>query len=259
MEQKIIQAIETEYNGYRFRSRLEARWAVFFDAAGIKYEYEPEGFELDDGTRYLPDFYLPRDEIYIEVKGNRKEALKEIEKAAKVCCMSTDRMLVVLSDIPNIEKSGIWVYNAFYYHRPEKHIMWRPVLLQFFIDDYTEQIDYRFISHYVMNRSAELFDYTFFRIFERSSNSQIHSLFPIPGCDCYIFETGSSAKEFANCSWESNTKDLFPYYLEEEDENYEIAKRIYSIARQVRFEHGETPTAEQVYKMVRCKDDNRSA
>lgn len=25
------QVIETEYKGYRFRSRLEARWAVFFD------------------------------------------------------------------------------------------------------------------------------------------------------------------------------------------------------------------------------------
>ncbi len=38
-----IKAIDTVYNGYKFRSRLEARWAVFFDAAGIKYEYEPEG------------------------------------------------------------------------------------------------------------------------------------------------------------------------------------------------------------------------
>ena len=37
-----IKPIETVYNGYRFRSRLEARWAVFFDAAGIEYEYEPE-------------------------------------------------------------------------------------------------------------------------------------------------------------------------------------------------------------------------
>ena len=50
-----IQAIETTYNGYRFRSRLEARWAVFFDAIGQEYEYEPEGFELMSG-RYLPDF-----------------------------------------------------------------------------------------------------------------------------------------------------------------------------------------------------------
>jgi hypothetical protein len=50
---------ETVYQGYRFRSRLEARWAVFFDALGIAWEYEPEGFTLSDGTRYLPDFWLP--------------------------------------------------------------------------------------------------------------------------------------------------------------------------------------------------------
>ena len=64
-----IKAIETIYNGYRFRSRLEARWAVFFDALGIRYEYEKEGFELDDGTRYLPDFYLPEVKTWVEIKG----------------------------------------------------------------------------------------------------------------------------------------------------------------------------------------------
>jgi hypothetical protein len=51
-----MKAIDTQYQGYNFRSRLEARWAVFFDALGLKWEYEPEGFELTDGTRYLPDF-----------------------------------------------------------------------------------------------------------------------------------------------------------------------------------------------------------
>lgn len=60
--------IETEYNGYKFRSRLEARWAVFFDSLKIKYEYEPEGFEFGDGTRYLPDFYLPEFDLYVEIK-----------------------------------------------------------------------------------------------------------------------------------------------------------------------------------------------
>jgi hypothetical protein len=52
-----VKAIQTSYKGYRFRSRLEARWAVFFDALGIKWEYEPEGFELGFGERYLPDFF----------------------------------------------------------------------------------------------------------------------------------------------------------------------------------------------------------
>lgn len=67
-----IRAIQTTYKGYRFRSRLEARWAVFFDTLGIRWEYEPEGFELPDGRRYLPDFrFGMRDdspECYGEVK-----------------------------------------------------------------------------------------------------------------------------------------------------------------------------------------------
>lgn len=70
--------IETHYNGYRFRSRLEARWAIFFDTLGIKYEYEPEGYQLSDGTLYLPDFYLPESKQFFEVKGVMTE--KDIHK-----------------------------------------------------------------------------------------------------------------------------------------------------------------------------------
>jgi Zn finger protein HypA/HybF involved in hydrogenase expression len=65
-----IKPIETYYNGYRFRSRLEARWAVFFDAMGIKYQYEPEGYDLGDGVYYLPDFYLPEMKQFFEVKAD---------------------------------------------------------------------------------------------------------------------------------------------------------------------------------------------
>lgn len=64
-----MKAIETNYKGFRFRSRLEARWAVLFDAMGIKYLYEPEGYALSDGTCYLPDFFLPGANQFFEVKG----------------------------------------------------------------------------------------------------------------------------------------------------------------------------------------------
>jgi hypothetical protein len=63
-----IKPIETVYHGYRFRSRLEARWAVFFVMANIEFEYEPEGFVLPNGTKYLPDFYLPFFDAYVEIK-----------------------------------------------------------------------------------------------------------------------------------------------------------------------------------------------
>lgn len=65
----MIVPIQTEYNAYKFRSRLEARWAVFFDLCGIRYEYEPEGFQLDKNLRYLPDFRI-RDVILINERGN---------------------------------------------------------------------------------------------------------------------------------------------------------------------------------------------
>lgn len=67
----MLRAIETRYRGYRFRSRLEARWAVYMDHLGIKWEYEKEGFELQSG-RYLPDFWIPEWEMWFEVKGNSK-------------------------------------------------------------------------------------------------------------------------------------------------------------------------------------------
>lgn len=62
-----IRPIETRYRGYRFRSRLEARWAVFFDAAKILWLYEPQGFVVN-GRPYLPDFYLRDFGCYFEVK-----------------------------------------------------------------------------------------------------------------------------------------------------------------------------------------------
>jgi hypothetical protein len=62
-------AIPTTYEGVRFRSRLEARWAAFFDALDIRWEYEP--LDLDG---YIPDFLLPsgvgllRRVVLVEVK-----------------------------------------------------------------------------------------------------------------------------------------------------------------------------------------------
>jgi hypothetical protein len=63
----MITAIQTEYRGHKFRSRLEARWAVFFDAMKHDWTYEPEGYELPSGW-YLPDFYLKGFDVHVEIK-----------------------------------------------------------------------------------------------------------------------------------------------------------------------------------------------
>ena len=75
-----VRPIETKYAGHLFRSRTEARWAVFFDAAGIEWQYEVEGFKFNvNGTYYLPDFWLPQLKIFAEA---RPDDPAEISRAA---------------------------------------------------------------------------------------------------------------------------------------------------------------------------------
>jgi hypothetical protein len=69
-----LQPIKTKYAGHFFRSRLEARWAVFFDSLKVRWEYEKEGFNLD-GTWYLPDFYLPHLDLWVEIKPEPPEGI----------------------------------------------------------------------------------------------------------------------------------------------------------------------------------------
>lgn len=132
-----IKAIETVYKGYRFRSRLEARWAVSFDVMGLSYRYEPEGFALgpdlnpsyyedavsnldllDEGRRqdllelknelektvfYLPDFYLPNLGLkgtFVEVKGVLS---KEDEIKIKRFANLKEYDLIILEDIPFVD------------------------------------------------------------------------------------------------------------------------------------------------------------
>lgn len=69
-----VKAIETRYAGCRFRSRLEARWAVFFDAMGVEWQYEPQGYIVGYGEKpYLPDFFIKQKygrNFWVEVKGD---------------------------------------------------------------------------------------------------------------------------------------------------------------------------------------------
>lgn len=81
-----IKAIETIYpwpDGHRYRSRLEARFAVFLDLMGIDFRYEHEGFDLG-GLWYLPDFWIPDSNIYIEIKEPSVMADEDIQKVIRL-------------------------------------------------------------------------------------------------------------------------------------------------------------------------------
>lgn len=111
----MVKAIETIYRGWRFRSRLEARWAVYFDAIGIEWEYEREGYEFEDGLRYLPDFWLKQVKMWAEVK---PEALtpEEILKA-RWLVKETGYPLLLLFGLP--ECRSYWAIHHFDDYPPD--------------------------------------------------------------------------------------------------------------------------------------------
>jgi hypothetical protein len=76
-----MKAIPTEYDGVWFRSRLEARYAMFFDQHRIGWEYEVDGINLGGGKFYLPDFWLPDSRTFLEVKGPLKERSELVKLA----------------------------------------------------------------------------------------------------------------------------------------------------------------------------------
>lgn len=92
-------AIQTAYNGYLFRSRLEAKWAVFFDMLRVRYEYEREGFDLGEVGYYLPDFWLPDFEVWIEIKGQMPTDEEE-KRAAALADSSGHTVFIFWGEIP---------------------------------------------------------------------------------------------------------------------------------------------------------------
>ena len=110
-----VRAIETHYGGCRFRSRLEARWAVFLDALHIRWEFEPQGYELPSG-RYLPDFRIstgmdPVREFWIEIKGPAPD-VREITVASEIN-LYVGPLLIFVGDVPRRRGAGTaWVFRA---------------------------------------------------------------------------------------------------------------------------------------------------
>lgn len=206
-----IKAITTYYNGYKFRSRLEARWAVFFDEAKIRYEYEPEGFKLQNGLCYLPDFYLPDENMYVEVKPPRVGAWKEINKVTKFIGNGIDTLLV-LSNIPD-NSDFIWYFPVMYWHSVEQtvKVKWCPFLPVSLADcAYLHRCMYDPTPFYEQLLPA--FDY----VSEAISENAVARLL--------------QAKR-------DESEDNKASYTDDEDR--EVMIKIWDKARQARFEHGE--------------------
>lgn len=101
-----IEARETIYNGIKFRSRLEAKWACFFDLVGWDWQYEPS--EING---YNPDFIIKTKSkayetnfIIVEIKPSIYLTNKEMESILNKY-KNIDAHILMLSDMP------FWINN----------------------------------------------------------------------------------------------------------------------------------------------------
>lgn len=111
---KNLQAQPATYKGIRFRSRLEVRWAMFFDQTHTPYQYEPRGFQFGD-VWYLPDFYLPRQGLWVEIKGQTPNDL-ELHKAGMLTARTNEPVLLF--------PGKCWISTAGYcFVQPEREML----------------------------------------------------------------------------------------------------------------------------------------
>jgi len=97
-----IKAIPTMYKGIQFRSRLEAKWASFFDLMNWKWQYEPCDF-----NGWIPDFaiYGSKQTTYVEVKPTVKflaDIANEIDSSG-----CKDEVILIGETCP-IPGEGLW-------------------------------------------------------------------------------------------------------------------------------------------------------
>jgi len=120
--------IPTKYNGITFRSRLEARWAMFFDYLKLKWEYEPEGYFLDKPHKYdaelmyLPDFLVrtPQNkEMWIEVKPFTTTKNDKFDKFKQNISWETRSMMVCGTPSDVLEKHYVCPRCGFFLDKKE--------------------------------------------------------------------------------------------------------------------------------------------
>lgn len=70
-------AIPTTYNGIQYRSRLESKFARMLDALHVRFVYEPMRVRTADRSSYTIDFFLPDQQLYVELKPKRPHVEEE--------------------------------------------------------------------------------------------------------------------------------------------------------------------------------------
>lgn len=103
-----VEAIETEFEGVKCRSRTEARWAVFLQHLGLYFKYESKLETLSSGVKYLPDFFIHDFNVYFEVKPSNEDVVtEECSKARTLAKDTKDRQVWLAMGPPSAEQANI--------------------------------------------------------------------------------------------------------------------------------------------------------
>lgn len=102
-----LTVIETRYKGYHFRSRLEARFFIFLDTLNLRPAYEPEGFNLGDGIFYLPDFWLPEQDCWVEIKPDAPTGA-EADKAGRLATQYGKKVVLFYGPVESQLPMDCW-------------------------------------------------------------------------------------------------------------------------------------------------------
>lgn len=217
-----ITAIETRYAGCRFRSRLEARWAVFFDHLGLKWEYEPQGYVVN-GKPYLPDFLLPDLGTSVEVKGDPERL--DLALLADAMDAQDWAFTLILGAIPNYGVADV-----------PTHTLLTPVF-----DVRPSRRTFDIVENYsrVMRKLEDPADRT---VVARMVYAEpivkitaVRVAFIASSAECAGFMLAGLPMPIQNPSEVLEAKSVWPLLP------LPRVKAAYEAARSARFEHGETP------------------
>lgn len=86
--------VEKDEKFIRMRSGYEVMYAMILEKEKIDWEYEPKRFKLSNGLRYTPDFYLPHQDLWIDVKGQITEKHKNKHKLFRELGHNLDLVLI---------------------------------------------------------------------------------------------------------------------------------------------------------------------
>ena len=108
---KRIRAKPTKHCGVQFRSQLEAKYTALFNIFDEAWTYESRFFKLPTAN-YLPDFFMPRLDVWIEVKG--VEPTKREQQLCAELSLETGKDVLIAYGWPppdNPYKTGLWSFS----------------------------------------------------------------------------------------------------------------------------------------------------